>query len=281
MELYPRHLKALGSRRQAKMERLNEILSKSMPQAQRRQLAAEQRPRTQTEQDQQADQLPQPHPQQTADLGRPAKPASRRYNQPVQYNPPSGPLATRGEPPPPSLQQPNQQMSLEGHAQPTYPQRSPSQRDSLYSSADGYYQAGAYVSVNRADVVEEWEDDVASMRYGDWESDEQEMQAYPRPGTEPAHGANRSLIVPELSSGLEARPYLVPSPRDLPVPPPMPQPLPREVQHYQQRTTQPLHPRSPLHLSQDRPPEAHPPRVARPTRHLIPSEQAKQSIPAP
>ncbi len=277
------------------MERLNEILSKSMPQAQRRQRAAEQRPRTQTEQDQQADQLPQPHPQgdalernfrpplpeQTANLGRPAKPASRRYNQPVQYNPPSGPLATRGEPPPPSLQRPNQQMSLEGHAQPTYPQRSPSQRDSLYSSADGYYQAGAYVSVNRADVVEEWEDDVASMRYGDWESDEQEMQAYPRPGTEPAHGANRSLIVPELSSGLEARPYLVPSPRDLPVPPPMPQPLPREVQHYQQRTTQPLHPGSPLHLSQDRPPEAHPPRVARPTRHLIPSEQAKQSIPAP
>src|SRR6266702_2997622 len=243
MELYPRHLKALGSRRQAKMERLNEILSKSMPQAQRRQRAAEQRPRTQTEQDQQADQLPQPHPQgdalernfrpplpdQTANLGRPAKPASRRYNQPVQYNPPSGPLATRGEPPPPSLQRPNQQMSLEGHAQPTYPQRSSSQR----------------------------------------------------PVTEPAHGANRSLIVPELSSGLEARPYLVPSPRDLPVPPPMPQPLPREVQHYQQRTTQPLHPGSPLHLSQDRPPEAHPPRVARPTRHLIPSEQAKQSIPAP
>jgi DNA replication protein DnaC len=129
--------------------------------------------------------------------------------------------------------------------------------------------------------VEEWEDDVASMRYGDWESDEQEMQAYPRPGIEPAHGANRSLIVPELSSGLEARPYLVPSPRDLPVPPPMPQPPPREVQHYQQRTTQPLHPRSPLRMSQDRPSEVPPPRVARPTRQLIPSEQAKQSIPAP
>jgi len=302
------------------MERLNEILSKSMPQAQRRQRAAEQRPRTRTDQDQRADQLPQPHPQddalernfrpplpeQTANLGRPTKPASRRYNQPGQYNPPSGPLATRGEQPHPSLQRPNQQMSLEGHAQPAYQQRSPSQRDSLYSSADDYYQAGAYVSVNRADVVEEWEDDVASMRYGDWESDEQEMQAYPRPGTEPAHGANRSLIVPELSSGLEARPYLVPPPRDLPVhsPPPqalprevqpgvaarfiapafdlpMPQPLPREAQHYQQRTTQPLHPRSPLRLSQDRSSEVSPPQVARPTRQLIPSEQVNQSIPAP
>ena len=283
------------------MERLNEILSKSMPQAQRRQRAAEQRLRTRTDQDQQADQLLQPHPQddalernfrpplpeQTANLGRPTKPASRRYNQPGQYNPPSGPLAVRGEPPHPSLQRPNQQMSLEVHAQPAYQQRPPSQRDALYTSASDYYQAGTYTSINRADVVEEWEDDVASMRYGDWESDEQEMQAYPRPGTEPAHGANRSLIVPEVSSAVGPRfiegprPYLVPPPRDLPVPPPMPQPQPREVQHYQQRTTQPLHPRSPLRMSQDMPLEAPPPQVARPTRQLIPSEQVNQSIPAP
>lgn len=301
MELYPRHLKALGSRRQAKMERLNEILSKSMPQAQRRQRAAEQRPRTRTGQDQRAEQLPQPHPQgdalersfrpplpeQTANLGRPTRSAPRRYNQLGQYNPPSGPPARQGEPPHPSLQRSNQQMSLEVHTQPASQQRPPSQRDSLYTSASDYYQADAYASVNRADVVEEWEDDLASMRYGDWESDEQEMQAYPRPGTETAHGANRSLIVPELSSAAGPRfiegprPYLALPPRDLPILPPMPQPLPREAQHYHQRTTQPLHPRSPLLMSQDVPSEAPPPRVARPTRQLIPSEQAKQSVPAP
>src|SRR5260370_7984644 len=105
MELYPRHLKALGSRRQAKMERLNEILSKSMPQAQRRQRAAEQRPRTRTDQDQRADQLPQPHPQddalernfrpplpeQTANLGRPPKPSSPRYNHPPHSTLPPSP----------------------------------------------------------------------------------------------------------------------------------------------------------------------------------------------
>jgi DNA replication protein DnaC len=281
------------------MERLNEILSRSMPQAQRRQRAAEQRPRTRTGQGQQADQLPQPQgdalersfrpplPEQTANLGRPIAPAPRRYNQPGQYNPPPGPLAMQEQPPPLSLQPSNQQMSLEVDAQPLYPQRPPSPRDSLYTSASDYYQADVYASTNRADVVEDWEDDVPSMRYGDWESDEQEMQAYLHPGSETAHRVGHSLIVRELPSAVDPRfiegprPYLVPPPRDLPVPSPLPQALPREVQHYQQRTTQPLHPRSPLRMSQDMPPEAPPAQVAKPTRQLIPAEQARQSIPAP
>ena len=266
------------------MERLNEILSRSTPQAQRRQRAPEQRPRTGTGQGQRADQLPQPLPQsdalersyrpplpeQTANLGRPIAPAPRGYNQPGQYNPPSGPLAMQGEPP-----------SLEVDARPAYPRRPPSPRDSLYTPASDYYRADAYASMNRADVVEEWEDDVPSMRYGDWEGDEQETQAYPHPETETAYAANHSLIVRELPSSLEARPYLVPPPRALPVPSPLPQVLPQEVQHYQQRTTQPLHPRSPLRMSQNMPPEGPPAQVARPTRQLIPSEHTRQSIPAP
>jgi DNA replication protein DnaC len=296
------------------MERLNEILSRSTPQAQRRQRAPEQRPRTRTGQGQRADQLPQPQgdalersqrpplPEQTANLGRPIAPAPHRYIQPGQYNPPPGPFAMQGEP-----------LPLEEDAWPAYPRRPPSPRDSLYTPASDYYQADAYASVNRADVVEEWEDDVPSMRYGDWESDEQEMQAYPHPETETAYAANHSLIMRELPSSLEARSYPLPPPRALPMPPPMPQPLPQEaqpgvvdprfiegsrfiapafdppmsqplpqeVQHYQQRTTQPLHPRSPLRMSQDMPPERPPAQVARPTRQLIPSEQARQSIPAP
>ena len=248
------------------MERLNDILSKSMSQAQRRQRAPEPRLRTATNQDQRADQLPQPYPQddalerrfrpplpeQTAHLGRPTKSAPSRYNQ-------------------------------------------------SDIPASGYYQADAYASVNRADVVEEWEDGVASMRYGDWEGDEQEMQAYPGPGTETPHRANRSPIVQELSSAVGTlpggqvsrciegpRPYLMSPPRDLPMPPPMPQPLPREAQHVVAprfiegpRTTQPLRPRSPLLMSQNMPSEVPLPQVARPTRKLIPSEQAKQSIPPP
>lgn len=132
--------------------------------------------------------------------------------------------------------------------------------------------------------MEDWEDEAAAMRYGDWESDEQEMQVYVRPPVEPAPRSNRSPITRELlpAPASEARPYLAHTPHDLPVSSsllPAPQMPVQEIQHHR-RTTQPLDPYSILHMSQEISQEA--PLATRPMRPSIVREQvAFQASTAP
>ncbi len=292
MELYPRHLKALGSGRQVKMERLDDIISRSMPEAQRRRRTIEKGSQAGTTRGPRADQLPPPQnapgeapprrprhplPEQMADLGQQTLPARQTYNQRGQSSPPLRTPSTQGESPrlQASLKGPDLQAPVEADTRPTYPQRPRSLREPQYPSTNDYYQADAYASMTQADVAEDWEDDAVAMRYGDWESDEQEMQMYVRPPVEAAPRSNRSPITRELSPvpGSEARPYLARTPRDLPVSSsllPSPQMPVQEIQHHR-RTTQPLDPYSILHMSQEISQEAPP--ATRPTRQIIVREQ--------
>jgi DNA replication protein DnaC len=265
------------------MERLNEIMARTMQQAQRHRHTTGQQPAQETTQGQQPPgeaplhRLRRPLREQTAHLGRPTPPATQSLNSHNQR---------QGELPPPSLLRPQaplqrpasvQHMPVGADIQPLYQQRP---RPPQHLPRRDYYQTDAYLA--QADVAEEWDDDAASMRYGDWESDEHELQGHVQPGTELAPRVNRPLNTRELPPAPEAKAYVAYTPRSMqmpPVPPslPAPQVSIQEVRHYQQRTTQPLNQRSPLRLSQDMPPS----RIVRPTRQLVPPEQVVQSIPAP
>jgi len=138
-----------------------------------------------------------------------------------------------------------------------------------------YYQDDAYAAMIPADVTQEWEDDAAGMRYGDWEADEQEVQMYVQPRAELVSRATRKL--PAIP-GPGARGYGTHHSRDVQVASsefPSPQAFPQEARPYQ-RTTQPLNPRLTVHMNQNLPPET--PRTARPTRQLV---AEGQMMPAP
>jgi DNA replication protein DnaC len=308
------------------MERLNEIMARTMQQAQRHRQTTGQQPAQDTTQGKRPGQLPpgeaplrrlrRPLREQTAHLGKPSQSAAQALNShnqglvpargtttppnalmpPAGYLPPrqdalSGGRVTRGQgelPPPPlprpqaPLQRPAsvQHMPVGADVQPPYQQRPRPPQEPQHLLRRDNYQADVYLA--RADVAEEWDGDAAGMRYGDWESDEYELQGHVQPGTELAPRVNRPLNTRELPPAPEARAYVAYTPRSMqmpPVPPtlPAPQVSIQEVRHYQQRTTQPLNQRSPLRTGQDIPPS----RIARPTRQLVPPEQVVQSIPAP
>lgn len=296
------------------MERLNEIMARTMQQAQRHRHTTGQQPPQGGTQGQQPGQLPppggapsprlhRPLREQTARLGKPSLPVAQSHNSHNQDNqytlPPrmgvihhapgqgESPLSPPLPRPQAHLQRPAsaQRMPVGADVQPPYQQRSRPPQEPQHPLRRDYYQSDVIFGDQfaQADVVEEWDDDAAGMRYGDWENDEHELQGYVRPGTELTPRVNRPLNTRELPPAPETRAYLAHTPRSLqmpPVPPssvPSPQVSVQEVRHYQQRTTQPLNQRSPLRTSQD----MSPPRTARPTRQLVPPEQVVQSIPAP
>ena len=247
------------------MERLNDIMTRTLQQAQRRRRTTEQRPSPETTTQRTAPHgLRQPLHEQTARLG-PAVPPPRTHTGQGEASRPPAPL-----------QRSAHHMPVEADARPTYQQRPHASRESQYPPKSNYY--------HEADVAGEWEDDATAMRYGDWEGDEHDLQAYERPAAESAPRVHRSLDA--LTPASEARSYVVQAYRDVQMPPPPP-PLPspqvsiQEVRHYQ-RTTQPLNPRLVQRMSQDMPPEASPSRTTRPTRQLVPREQtALYPPPAP
>jgi DNA replication protein DnaC len=134
--------------------------------------------------------------------------------------------------------------------------------------------ADAYSTTFEADVREEWEDDTADMRYGDWENDaneeytqfkpqEQEALAsgmYPMsrpsvrsPRTYPR--GNRSFVTrdSDMTPDGESRTKMGRNVNDSPIPAgqlPPPQQLSQETQR-SVRMTQPLRPKSALRASQD------------------------------
>src|SRR2546421_1032075 len=192
MELYQRNSETLGNGRQASMERLNDIMMRTV---QHRQGIQEQRSTQKGE-----DPPPQrsksqlarrpPLPEQTARLGQqtsyaPSQPQPQPHNRHMQNNPQVG-SGNRGEqgaryP----LQRANGQTLRQreiDRRSPVYYQRSQrrvqEQEPQYFVSGQGQEEAKttsdyytAYPVMPPADVQDDWEDDAESMRYGDWETE--------------------------------------------------------------------------------------------------------------
>jgi DNA replication protein DnaC len=263
------------------MERLNEIMARAAQQAQRRRVDQQplqqgQRPGQMPSGDAPQRRFRRPLREQMAHLGKTTPPATSSPTQLTSRRTPS----VQGEPP---VQRPvpaQQMPPVPDIRPPVYQQRPQPLQEVQRPPRSDYYQTDAYTV--QADVADEWDEDEEGMRYGDWESDGHAIQNYGRPSSELVPRVNRPSR--DLPSTSAMRPYVGPTPRGrstppaLPVPPPAPQVSVQEVQqHFQHRMTQPLKPRSPLHVNQDTPPY----HTARPTRQLVPPEQMVQSIPAP
>lgn len=199
----------------------------------------------------------------------------------------------------PTEQPPNRQMSTEPDAQPTYPGGG-DRRGLPYSPRPGaepqYPATSDYYQVDRAqaDVVEEWEDDATTMRYGDWENDEPEVQRYVPPRAESPREVKRphpTRVLPPLEQR-EVQRYVPPRAeparevkRPLPTRalPPLEQ---REVQRYVPPRAEPPHEvKRPLParalppLSEARPYLAQTPRdLQRPSSPLSSQQPATQQV---
>jgi DNA replication protein DnaC len=196
-------------------------------------------------------------------------------------------------------QRPQRQMGLD--SQPRYedvvPGRERSWEGPRIASADS---VGTYSTIVGADVREEWEDDTADMRYGDWENDgnaeysqfrSQEpgavangrhpmsqasvgnSQAYPR--------SNRSFVTRELhmTPDGESRPQIARHPGDSYIQsrqPPPPQPSSQEAQR-SIRMTQPLKPQSAVRANKDISQEG--PHIQTPASQLVRRERAQLYTP--
>jgi DNA replication protein DnaC len=130
-------------------------------------------------------------------------------------------------------------------------------------------------SAIQADVQDEWEDDTAGMRYGDWENDEDEGQigqAYRRPKAAPVPRTSHPLVTRNLRDAQALPPHL-----------PSPQAPPQEVRRSSHRLTQPLTPQAIARMNQQLPQEAS---LAQPMpmRQMLVSEpsalQAPTNMPA-
>jgi DNA replication protein DnaC len=129
----------------------------------------------------------------------------------------------------------------------------------------------AYSPMAQADVLEEWEDDTAGIRYGDWENDGIEEYT-PYTSQEPAAGANnwtvarnphayprgdQPLTTRKLPSDAESRTQgsrTTVDPRVQPKQIPAPQHTPQEAQR-SLRMTQPLRPQAAVRTGQEKPQE--------------------------
>src|SRR5436309_5152467 len=190
MELYQRNTETLGNGRQASMERLNDIMMRTV---QHRQGIQEQRSTQQGEDSPPQRSKPQlarrpPLPEQTARLGQqtsyaPSQPQPQPHNRHMQNNPQVG-SGNRGEQ---GARYPQQRANGQTLRQreidrrsPVYYQRSQrrvqeqepqyfvSEQEEAKTTGD-YYDT--YPAMPQADVQEDWEDDAESMRYGDWETE--------------------------------------------------------------------------------------------------------------
>ncbi len=192
MELYQRNTETLGNGRQASMERLNDIMMRTV---QHRQGIQEQRSTQQGEDSPPQRPKPQlarrpPLPEQTARLGQqtsyaPPQPQPQPHNRHIQNNPQVG-SGNRGEQ---GARYPQQRANGQTLRQreidrrsPVYYQRSQrrvqEQEPQYFVSGQGQEEAKttsdyytAYPVMPPADVQEDWEDDAESMRYGDWETE--------------------------------------------------------------------------------------------------------------
>ncbi len=129
----------------------------------------------------------------------------------------------------------------------------------------------AHSPMAQADVLEEWEDDTAGIRYGDWENDGIEEYA-PYRSQEPGAGANnwtvarnphayprgdQPLTTRKLPSDAESRTQgsrTTVDPRVQPKQIPAPQHIPQEALR-SLRTTQPLRPQAAVRTGQEQPQE--------------------------
>lgn len=300
------------------MESLNDIINRT---AAHRQQTQEQRS-TQQDIGTQAQRPGQPHvrrpplPDQTARLGQPGSPVnqelppSRTYPQQTGYSR----MAKQGQrqvskyPPQRTSNQAPRRSNSDSrsnytrHDQPLEEPGLPTGRSEMRSPATHYTREAALPKVERdfyetyparpsADVQEDWDEDEATMRYGDWETDASSSpQHYPQtdPGTPyashqdsswpgarsmPQHQANTSFgarhapippsRVPDARSPLTRH---LREERFVQSQPPAPQALPQEAQHYQ-RMTQPLNPRAIAGMSQQ------------PAREIEVHERVQQVLP--
>ncbi len=156
---------------------------------------------------------------------------------------------------------------------------------------DEYYAVDAPPNRVRADVTEEWEEDVTAMRYGDWEYEEDDTPIESSRYLQGGRSAERPGAPLRVDAVSPRDPNLVPDPaprspitRNLravrgPVTqPPIPQAPTQEAGRYH-RITQPLNPQRIAKMSQDNPSEA--PRTQQPMRQIELREQPRQLIPAP
>ena len=194
MELYQRNTETLGNGRQASMERLNDIMMRTV---QHRQGIQEQRSTQQGEDSPPQRSKPQlarrpSLPEQTARLGQQTsyapprpQPQPQPHNRHMQNNPQVG-SGNRGEQ---GARYPQQRANGQTLRQreidrrsPVYYQRSQrrvqEQEPQYFVSGQGQEEAKttsdyytAYPVMPPADVQEDWEDDAESMRYGDWETE--------------------------------------------------------------------------------------------------------------
>ncbi len=283
------------------MESLNDIINRTAAQ---RQQTQDQRS-TQQDIGAQAQRPGQPYtrrpplPEQTARLGQPGSPInqqlppSRAYPQQTVY----GGMAKPGQrqvpkfPPQRTSNQPLRRSDSDTRSSYTRPNQPleepglPTDRSEIRSPSDPYPREAALPMVDRdfyetypappyADVQEDWDEDEATMSYGDWETEVSSgPQRYPQtdPGTPytthqdgnwqaarsmPQHQAKTSFgarhtpippaRVPEARSPLTRH---LREERFVQSQPPAPQALPQEVPHYQ-RNTQPLNPRAATGMSQ-------------------------------
>ncbi len=194
MELYQRNTETLGNGRQASMERLNDIMMRTV---QHRQGIQEQRSTQQGEDSPPQRSKPQlarrpPLPEQTARLGQQTsyappqpQPQPQPHNRHMQNNPQVG-SGNRGEQ---GARYPQQRANGQTLRQREIDRRSPvyyqrpqrrvqEQEPQYFVSGQGQEEAKttsdyytAYPVMPPADVQEDWEDDAESMRYGDWETE--------------------------------------------------------------------------------------------------------------
>ena len=177
------------------------------------------------------------------------------------------------------------------------------QSDDFVSTRDRGYLHGM-----QADVQQEWEDDTASMRYGDWENDGDDEEALPRPGdagitarvipaanrsasriSQTLPGGGHRLVTRELRSLPDAEPpspvqgsqYITRDLRDVQTPSrqlPAPRSFSEEPRR-SHRITQPLKSQQIARRNQNMPPDGS--RVQQPARRDNTPEQSAQLIPAP
>ncbi|HKF37627.1 MAG TPA: ATP-binding protein [Ktedonobacteraceae bacterium] len=280
------------------MERLNEIIART----QRHQHDTEQRlPRDNGRPAQAQRPAPgtrYPLPEQTARLGPgsrtryqqtpPARSARSEYNQSMQQARHPMHPRQRLEPHEPGGSTPYQRHSRTGE----YPGNEgfAPKRERNWGAPGGtpVESVDAYAPMAQADVLEEWEDDTAGIRYGDWENDGIEEYT-PYKSQEPAAGANNWTVArnphtyPRSDQPLITRKLTKPSDTESrtqgsrttgdPRVQPRQIPAPQEAQH-SLRTTQPLRPQAAFRMGQEKPQER--PYAQKP----VPGrEQAAQLIP--
>ncbi|MDQ2713293.1 MAG: ATP-binding protein [Chloroflexota bacterium] len=258
------------------MERLNEIMTRT---SQRRQPLNTQR----SPQDDAAQRARPARPlsEQTARLDQPLA----RASQPPRSQPPDQ-YGQRG--PSPRVREtqsgsaPSQPTSRPTHLRPrptgnrpaAYQSRPSQAPDPGYAPAPqrrgDYYAPDDYGPALAADALEEWEDEEVGMRYGDWESDENEAQMYLRSNADPLSRGDYLQTTREMPAlpPPESRAHITRNLRELPAPvtpPPVSRAVVQTAQSYH-RITQPLRPRALPGSAYDalpEPPQAQPQRTSR------------------